>query len=693
MLMGVAQLAKVSIVLPRSQMTDLLRELAIFDWFHPLQSPSRDSDQNLDALASRALRVFVELNDLLEPLAIKTEPGIIETLVKGPNEQVEKWSTKDWENLLTQLETKSVPLIRELRDLLDEVGSVEKRVEDLESIGSALSRISKFSTDLEKLTHLKRFHIVFALGVTKDIREIASSMPGAIALHSPVTKSDSIILVAAPKDDSERVEKVLRSFEVRPFSIPSDLPQTPKEAFEVVQTNLQIEQEKLANVKKSLTELSTRSEQKILTFRETAQLSHEVFSKMRRAGPLQRFAVIEGYIPAQEAASFRSISSKWITIVKTVSTHDHQDSEGDSPPTQLQNPLGARAFEAVTLTQGPPRYGEIDPTSLISLMFPIFFGVMFGDLGHGLVLLLFGLFLAIRGTPSIKKWGQIFMAAGISASVVGVLIGEFFGLPTHDISPAFDGLLLLHFVERHHAIPSINIEALLVFIQISLVFGIIQITLGLTLDVINATRKKEYVELAVEKIPTLTLYVFGVLFALAFIGAGNSFDGLLESTSPIPLLPIPVATAGTIGVIGGITSVIVLVLGKGLAMVAGKLPSGSVGMTIFESLIEVMFERMAGFLANTVSYARIAILLTVHASLLIALNLAWNLPLVAAIPMLIVFNVLIIMMEGMIVYIQDLRLHLYEWFTKFYDGSGSLFNKMVPDKKFITIEWERKSTA
>ena len=128
-------------------------------------------------------------------------------------------------------------------------------------------------------------------------------------------------------------------------------------------------------------------------------------------------------------------------------------------------------------------------------------------------------------------------------------------------------------------------------------------------------------------------------------------------------------------------------------MVVGKLPSGSVGMTIFESLIEVMFERMAGFLANTVSYARIAILLTVHASLLIALNMAWNLPLVVAIPMLIVFNILIIMLEAMIVFIQDLRLHLYEWFSKFYQGTGSLFNKMVPDKQSITIEWERKSTA
>ena len=691
--MGVAQLSKVSIILPRSQITDVLRELAIFDWFHPLQSPSRDSDPHLDTLASRALRVFVELNDLLEPLTIKTEPGIIETLVRGPNEQVEKWSTKDWENLLTQLETKSGPLIRELRALLDEVGSVEKRVEELNATGSALARISTFSTNLEQLTHLKRFHIIFALGVTKDIREIASSMTGAVVLHSPVTKSDSIILVAAPKSDTDRLEKVLRSFEVKPFSIPSDLPQTPKEALKVVQANLQIERQKLANAKKSLNELSTRSEHNILTFRETAQLSHAVFTKMRRAGPLHRFAVIEGYIPAQEAASFRSVCSRWVTIVKTVSTHDHHDSEGEPPPTQMQNPLGARAFEAITLTQGPPRYGEIDPTILISFMFPVFFGVMFGDLGHGLVLFLFGLFLAIRGTPSIKKWGQIFITAGVSASVVGVLIGEFFGMPTHDILPALHGLVLLELVDRHHAIPSINIEALLVFIQISLIFGIIQITLGLTLDVINTMKKKEYVELVVEKIPTLTLYIFGVLFAFAFIGAGNSFDGLFDSTSPIPLLPVPVATAGTIGVIGVIASVIILVLGKGLAMVVGKLPSGSVGMTIFESLIEVMFERMAGFLANTVSYARIAILLTVHASLLIALNMAWNLPLVVAIPMLIVFNILIIMLEAMIVFIQDLRLHLYEWFSKFYQGTGSLFNKMVPDKQSITIEWERKSTA
>ena len=116
-------------------------------------------------------------------------------------------------------------------------------------------------------------------------------------------------------------------------------------------------------------------------------------------------------------------------------------------------------------------------------------------------------------------------------------------------------------------------------------------------------------------------------------------------------------------------------------------------MTILVQVIDGGIEKIAGSLSNILSYTRLAVLLTVHSSLLIVVNLALDLPLFVAIPMFILLNIIVMLLEGLIVYIQDLRLHLYEWFSKFYSGSGSAF-KVFPSSpnnginSHIKLKWK-----
>jgi len=135
-------------------------------------------------------------------------------------------------------------------------------------------------------------------------------------------------------------------------------------------------------------------------------------------------------------------------------------------------------------------------------------------------------------------------------------------------------------------------------------------------------------------------------------------------------------------------SIIVLILGKPAAIIAGKIPKDSIAMSLVMGVVEFLI-RIVEFLANTMSYARLGILLLVHAALLMVLNRAIALPLAISIPMLIIFNILIMLLEGLIVYIQDLRLHLYEWFTKFYDGTGTIFRSIKPETIYLDIDWEK----
>ena len=141
------------------------------------------------------------------------------------------------------------------------------------------------------------------------------------------------------------------------------------------------------------------------------------------------------------ADSLKKLNDKRITIVEHKSrkifpqgeqkegAHDDDtpQSKENEEPTLFANGRYFRAFEPITLTQGQPKSNEIDPTTMIAFIFPIFYGLMFGDAGQGALLALLGTAFRIRGTGNLKKWGTLILASGISAVVVGLLVGEAFG--------------------------------------------------------------------------------------------------------------------------------------------------------------------------------------------------------------------------------------------------------------------------
>jgi len=169
------------------------------------------------------------------------------------------------------------------------------------------------------------------------------------------------------------------------------------------------------------------------------------------------------------------------------------------------------------------------------------------------------------------------------------------------------------------------------------------------------------------------MYVSGLGFGLAFIQANFSFN----------ILSTPLGLISTIVVLAMAIEVIVW---KGIATIMGKIHDESVPMAFVGGLIELLV-KISEFLSNTISYARLGILLLVHAALLLALNLFFQLPVYEAIVPVVIFNIMIIVLEALIVYIQDLRLHLYEFFTKFYEGSGTPFRKLLPDRVRTKIAW------
>ncbi|MBI4257449.1 MAG: hypothetical protein HY619_00695 [Thaumarchaeota archaeon] len=700
--MGVVELSKVTLILPRSELPEATKTLCQFEWFHPLDLEAKTLDPQVDSLTSRAFRVYIDLDELAKNLGIKVEPGVMDILSKGVKTEKEKFIARDWASLITKLEAEANPIIEDLGARVQEASKTKKTLSDLETLEAALSLVSTFNIDLKSLGSLKRLYTVFTIISTKDLKEVRNSLPEAAIIDKPLTRDRNAVLVIGLRKDAERIDRALRSFEVKPFEIPSDLPQSPSEAYSAVRTRLEESSKSLEQLEQETSQLSKKNASRILTLRETGHVAYTVLSQVRKPGELSRFAVVEGYIPKAQQENFHRKFSRWISVFEEASRgNSHQEHIGHGEaaqpvPTLAREAKLVKPFANITLTQGPPSYAEVDPTPLISLVFPIFYGLMFGDLGHGLVLAAFGVFLVMRagrGHP-IRSWGQMFIAAGVSAMIVGIGIGEIFGLGIGEfVHLPFHPLEL---VERGHERSTIAIEVLKVFLKFSVALGILHISTGLLLNVVNGIRNRRALEVYLSRLPLLLLYVMFVSVLLAFWAGGKQIATLFTSTNSLFLLRdigihIQVKLAASIALPAMVALMALMVAGR-VVLTKKGLGHGSegVGMAALIEFIELAFERIPGFLANTVSYLRIAVLLTVHAALLIALNLAWSLGL-AALPLIIVGNLGIIVLEAMIVFIQDLRLHLYEWFTKFYEGTGVLYRKIIPTTNYVELEWEEKA--
>ena len=234
--------------------------------------------------------------------------------------------------------------------------------------------------------------------------------------------------------------KVLRSFNVHPIQIPSDLPQNPSSAYDMCQKTTKELEKKYAEITKKIEKLKVTILPKLLSLYESSKTAKDILEITRKPAGTKNFAIIQGYIPVSMENRFKALTDRYISITEPVKI------DRDSPnqlPTLLVNNRYTKTFEVITETQGLPNYGEVDPTPIIAYVWPVFYGLMFGDLGHGLLLFGLGMFLRYRGIGNLKTWATLLAASGAAASIAGLGTGEMFGFHIDEIAilaPIFEPL-------------------------------------------------------------------------------------------------------------------------------------------------------------------------------------------------------------------------------------------------------------
>jgi V/A-type H+-transporting ATPase subunit I len=681
--------ARVRLISPRSELLELTRQLAALQYFHPKEEITPEPDRRLESILSNLRRVFVEIQEAASDLDLQDETPITEQLLKGYNTKKTVISVKDWEELAEYITGHAEPLLASYKALRNELTSLEKEIKEKTSALLSLKGLEGLNYNLETLEKMRWVKLFLFTTSNRNIPELKHALSDLLVSHVQISPENSLVLVVGSPKDGERITRIIRLFDAKPITVPRGAPANPLEAFREISTSLIELSESQRRIKNELDEFARRKGQEILTIKEAAKLVLSNLERLRKPPGFKRIVVVEGFVPYSNLPEFEKRMSKWIVHVerdvKQVRAPAHGGSKEPMQPTVLRNKRYFQAFEKITLTQGPPTPGELDPTPLIGLIFPVFYGLMFGDAGHGLVLTVFGLFMLKRIAPNLKPWAIMITAFGISAMISGLMVGEYFGLHGEEV-PVLGGVF--EPIHRFGARIGLTIETEEIPRLLGLAIGVgaFHLSLGFALDIAKKIRIGNNYEALTMSIPTFLWYVLGAIpFGVGLLQV--NIDLAAASSSELPHLLFPFMTVGAVTnyIVLPTTAVcsLLIILSHPVGVLLRK-HTVPLGDAVILGPIEWLL-RMIEFLANSISYVRIGILLIIHATLVSVIR-TFTYDNMMLLPAAIIFNLLVIALEGMIVFIQALRLHLYEWFTKFYEGGGEMFEGLSLDGKRVRIQ-------
>ena len=323
--------------------------------------------------------------------------------------------------------------------------------------------------------------------------------------------------------------------------------------------------------------------------------------------------------------------------------------EYEEVPTVLENNAFLQPFENLTEMYGLPKYGELDPTPYTAPFYLAFFGMMAADLGYGALLWL-GTFIMLKFfhfDKGMKRNLKFFHLLSYPVMIWGIIFGSAFGadLPFQPLSLSND---------------------LITIMILSIIFGVIQIMVGLSLGAYSNLKKKAYADAYTSHLGWLAIITGIILYVLGSMVLNISW----------------IATIGSsIAIIAAVAIVVVTVLTSENKW--GGLASGLYNLY-----------GISGYVADVVSYTRLMALAVSGGSIASAFNmLVGFLPPVArftaGIFLIVALQGLNIFLSFLGAYVHGLRLQFVEFFGKFYDGGGHALKPFKTYEKYVDMKQQK----
>lgn len=536
---------------------------------------------------------------------------------------------------------------------------VRERAAKASQASARAERLQRADIDVARCTALRFTAMTFGVAASDDLAVLAASLAPAPFAIIPLETAgtQSLAAVITPASGHERLNEALRVIAFEPVPLPGnadawDADTLARELRDAAEAERVAEEEIAATRNESLDALAALSRRA-----EIGALLLQAQTYFAAAG---RFVVISGWIPAEGAEAMRqailsTTGQRAVIDVEAPENVPEVSSGALRVPILHRNPLLLRPFQKLVQLYGIPSYQEIEPTAFFGLSFLLMFGLMFGDIGHGLVLFSAG-FCLFRYFPRFLDYGILLMEGGVSSVLFGTLYGSFFGI---------SGLLPILWME-----PIRDIHR---FMSVAVGLGVVLVSGGLILNTINSWRSGRRTDAVLGPRGLFGAFLYWVALAL-IVRAFVPQSWILPTWALVLML---------------CASVVVLLLGPSLVSWFEQERPGRVRtaagprwLAALESSVELV-DTLFTYFANTISFVRVAAFAAVHAGVFVALfALADTLARVRfggllSIVSLVAGNIVIIFLEGLTVSVQVLRLEYYEFFGKFFRGGGEPYRPLM----------------
>jgi len=513
-------MAKVEIIGPKSLFLDVVSALHEEGSIHfeDLSKRIQSGEIALDRMEIQGdeVKVYDQLDELL--LRVRAVLKTLSELSAPPEDVDAKARTVEYERLW-HLSPEDLA-----KEISTTIGEVQDKTADLASLHTAteseLALLTRYEPILSKIQPLTKQLVVtgqfdsVALLVERRYKEGLEQLQTELnkitnsqceILSTDVDENTTAAIVVYARQYAEPVHKFLAMENVNQIRLPQELQDMPLDiAYETIRQRRQELPGDLDEIRAELTEMSNKWFTKLATARDVLVDRIDEIVAIPQFGRTEYAFVIEGWVPVKDVAELQSDLRRRFGGEIVASQLEITEKDFERAPVQMKNAAWAAPFEGLLGFMGTPQYGTYDPTWLLAIFYPLFFGMIVGDIGYGAIML--GTVIWLR--QSFKENAGVQMATAIlgpaatSCIFFGFVYGEFFG---NLLGSYFHVIQPLYVNNGQWAIGPVPPGAtqilpfertamamLPAFLIIAVGVGLIQVLLGLALGVYNGIKTRHW---------------------------------------------------------------------------------------------------------------------------------------------------------------------------------------------------------